>query len=455
MFMASCVPQLAIAAVTISEIAWMGSGNSANHEWIELHNDGAAQNVDGWVLSDSMNLSIGLAGVIPANSYVVLERTSDVSAPGLAFLIYTGALVNSGATMRLENENGSLVDMVSGGDDWENIGGDNVTKETAQYSGGGWITAVASPGNPAPDVSSIEQENEPDENISENVIVKSSSGPSGSNELTLPDVTLALDVDAPKTGYVNQAIEFTSEATGVGDTILDSLSYSWNFGDGFSGLGSETEHIFEYPGTYVVTVLAEYKRQRQIARHEITVLPVKMSITKNQSGDIQLNNDSPYEVDISGYVVKGHHDFTFPDLSFLLPNQTITIPKEYVTNSESVMIGVYDSMRSLVTSDILRNDSLPIVQQQVPLLPTPQISTTNVSRATVPSADSFTFTQSENKEIQNEETVLEKAFAEESQVANTQYSGDLPENWSYLGLMMLILLGIGGVYFIPQRNETG
>ncbi|MCA9360208.1 hypothetical protein KC850_04225, partial [Candidatus Kaiserbacteria bacterium] len=45
------------AAVYISEVAWMGSDSSANHEWIELHNDGDAVSVADWVLTDGANLS--------------------------------------------------------------------------------------------------------------------------------------------------------------------------------------------------------------------------------------------------------------------------------------------------------------------------------------------------------------------------------------------------------------
>jgi len=111
------LPYSAQAAVSISEVAWMGSSASANHEWIELHNDGSAQDVSGWTLSDGVNLSIDLTGTISQNSYAVLERTSEDSAPGTAFLVYTGALVNTGATLRLTRSDGSLVDQVSGGTD--------------------------------------------------------------------------------------------------------------------------------------------------------------------------------------------------------------------------------------------------------------------------------------------------------------------------------------------------
>jgi len=104
------LPNISLAAVYISEVAWMGSVDSANHEWIELHNNGTSVNVNGWQLTDGMNLSVDLSGIMPSNSYSVLERTSDASALGSAFLVYTGALVNTGATLKLIKDDGSLVD---------------------------------------------------------------------------------------------------------------------------------------------------------------------------------------------------------------------------------------------------------------------------------------------------------------------------------------------------------
>ena len=124
-FLSLFLPSYAFGAVTINEVSWMGGTDSANHEWIELFNDsGSSVDVSGWELSDGMNLSIDLTGTIGANDYAVLERSSDASAPGTAFLIYTGALVNTGATLKLRRDDGGLEDQVAGGEDWKQVGGD-------------------------------------------------------------------------------------------------------------------------------------------------------------------------------------------------------------------------------------------------------------------------------------------------------------------------------------------
>ncbi len=337
------LPTSSYAAVIISEVAWMGSSASANHEWIELHNNGTAVDVSGWVLTDGMNLSIPLTGTVPANSYVVLERTSDNSAPGTAFLIYTGALVNTGATLQLKRGDGGLEDQVAGGENWQSIGGDNITKETAQYTTSGWVTGPATPGasnsGSAPSSPSAEEPSSTDgESVSNNSTpVKLRVGSGEAVRLILPDVSLVLKVEAQKLGYVNQSINFEARPTGIGDTLVDSLSYEWNFGDGTMAFAKNPTHSYRYPGTYVVTVYGGYKRQEQVARHEITILPVSVSLTTSRDGAVQLNNESPYEIDISGYSLDGGIKFVFPPRTVLLPNQTITIPAVKVGDAKRVV----------------------------------------------------------------------------------------------------------------------
>jgi len=145
-FLFVALPSLAQAQVFISEIAWMGSVDSANHEWIELYNSGVSVDATGWRLSDGSNLEIILDGVISQNEFVVLERTSDLSVAGSAWQIYTGALPNTGATLSLYDAANNRIDQVVGGENWENIGGNNETKDTAQLFEEEWITAPASPG---------------------------------------------------------------------------------------------------------------------------------------------------------------------------------------------------------------------------------------------------------------------------------------------------------------------
>lgn len=424
----------------------MGSTDSANHEWIELHNDGVATDVTGWHVVDGMNLDIELRGVIPAGSYVVLERTSDTSALGTAFLIYAGAMVNTGATLSITRADGSLVDQVSGGENWENIGGDNVTKETAQYTTGGWVTAAATPGR---GITSTEIELAQSEAAS--AVQQTDGGPlakpaeKAATKLVLPDVTLELAISAPKTVYVNQDVTFLSSPSGIGDHLIDSLSYEWNFGDGSVGGGSETTHHFTHPGTYVVVLYAGFKRQEQIARHTITVLPVALSLTTNEAGDVQINNDSPYELDLSGYRVVGEKEVQLPSRTILLPNQTITLPKKRVGSTEMVL-AVYDSLGENVTLRLPK-----------------QLQRENVATLAAASVTTKEQPLAGGGRVRAVEASVESpavaSLADELSVAESQLQKSaVPraggESWPYYALGALLFVGMLGVLVAPRPPST-
>lgn len=463
-------------AVFISEVAWMGSATSANHEWIELRNDGPARSVDGWVLTDGANLTISLSGTVPASSYVVLERTSDASAPGPAFLIYTGALVNTGSTLRLLDDVGTVVDQVAGGTDWEGIGGDNDTKQTAQYSSEGWITADATPGAPPPSVAVVSESDESDESAEGEVVSTASQerstrdasaskrgGSSGDSViLELPDITLRLQIDAQSIGYVNQPIPFSVEAAGIGPALIDSLRYEWNFGDTTTGAGVTTEHTYPFPGTYLVTVYGEYKRQRQVASHEITILPVAVSLTANAVGDVQVNNDAPYDIDLSGYRLVGHSEVVFPPRSVLLSGQTITLPRERVRESVPVMLALYDATGALVVSRMPESQSAessqpwfatPVdVHARPAVAPTPRISALATSRPDDPDASQSGTVDEDEVLVHNDGSIIPPTS---SQLAGG-FSADVPraEHLTYAALVGTILLAVLGIYLVPRRNDS-
>ncbi len=121
--------------VVINEVAWAGTAASASDEWIELRNN-TARDIDlsGWTLVWGEDESIivihfGAAEgntkeirrtVIPARGFYLLERTDDNAISDVeADVIYTGALRNSGETLRLFDAEGNVVDTVNlDGGEW-------------------------------------------------------------------------------------------------------------------------------------------------------------------------------------------------------------------------------------------------------------------------------------------------------------------------------------------------
>lgn len=448
------VPNFSFAAITFSEIAWMGSVESANHEWIELHNEGSAIDVSGWTITDDMNLSISLEGVVPANSRVVLERTSDTSAPGAAFLIYTGSLVNAGATLKLIRADGSVEDQIAGGEGWELIGGDNTTKETAQYTEAGWVTAYPTPGSVPAAVAVVSENPEQKKTSKTQVLSKTQEGQAV--YLKLPDVTLDLDLDTPEIAYVNQELSMSAVATGAGDTIINSLEYDWNFGDGSIRRGREVSHVYKYPGTYVVTTFAEFKRQHATLQKTITVLPVSLSLTQNSAGDVQVNNDSPYELDLSGYKLVGENSFVFPPRTFLLANQTITVPTYMLGKTFNRMLALYDTEKVLLATILPGR-----VSEEQTVLP----KITAVESA--PVASSITYKSVEEPRTANADQFITNTYVDLPLVSEEVHSevvaapdkeslfSDVIKNdrVPYILLLATVILAVFGIYLAPRNSK--
>ncbi|MBI2042647.1 MAG: lamin tail domain-containing protein [Candidatus Nealsonbacteria bacterium] len=119
----------------INEVAWMGSQNSPNDEWIELKNIwGLPVNLNGWQLQDKdqqIKIIFEENDTIPASGYYLLERTNDDSTPkAKADKIYTGALGNNNEALYLFDNDCRLEDEVIADPSWP--GGDNTAKKTIE-----------------------------------------------------------------------------------------------------------------------------------------------------------------------------------------------------------------------------------------------------------------------------------------------------------------------------------
>lgn len=151
---------LSIAAIIISEIAWMGTTASPNDEWIELYNNTSSSvNLNNWVLKSVDDTpKIKLTGVILPNSFYLLERTDNNTLPNIiADQIYTGALGNAGENLEIYDDSGILIDAVNNSNGW--TAGDNSTKQTMERAGHqSWQTSQSPGGTPKEKNSAIEVE---------------------------------------------------------------------------------------------------------------------------------------------------------------------------------------------------------------------------------------------------------------------------------------------------------
>ena len=155
--------------IVINEIAWMGTKEQWQNEWIELYNpSGSPVLLDEWILkSKDDKLKIKLSGKIGAQSYFLLERTDDTTVPEIiADQIYSGGLNNNGEHLILLNDTNKVIDETDCALGWFN--GSNETKKTMERltplmlgsDPNNWKTSQKSGGTPR-------AENSPQEKIIE------------------------------------------------------------------------------------------------------------------------------------------------------------------------------------------------------------------------------------------------------------------------------------------------
>jgi len=123
--------------IIINEIAWMGTVNSGNDEWIELKNI-SDHSIDllNWQLFDGkkqIKVIFNESTLLLPNGLYLLERTDDSSVPDInADFIYKGSLSNEDEVLYLYDENCVLQDMAKADPDWpagNNIGTEKRTME--------------------------------------------------------------------------------------------------------------------------------------------------------------------------------------------------------------------------------------------------------------------------------------------------------------------------------------
>lgn len=135
---------MALGSVIFQEVAWMGSINSANDEWMKLKNISNGEvNLEGWQVQDADNqiqIALGKDHNVSSQGSFILERTNNDSLPGVqAHAIYAGALNNINEALYLFDEKCVLRDKIVAVPDWP-AGDSGTRKPMERMSDLGWQT---------------------------------------------------------------------------------------------------------------------------------------------------------------------------------------------------------------------------------------------------------------------------------------------------------------------------
>ena len=122
-----CEVNLAVSpvqnTVIFNEIAWMGTLDSFQSEWIELKNISEASiHIHGWQLFDKKKdiaIIFTKEHSISPNDFFILEKTNENTLGAItADFIYTGVLNNTNEALYIFDEKCVLQDSVSANPDW-------------------------------------------------------------------------------------------------------------------------------------------------------------------------------------------------------------------------------------------------------------------------------------------------------------------------------------------------
>lgn len=143
------------------------------------------------------------------------------------------------------------------------------------------------------------------------------------------DDSLEVAIVHHERGFVGQPMRFTAIPDGLEQTKLRTLSYRWSFGDGMTAEARSPLHTYERAGTYVAVVVASRAGHEAAARATITVLPLSLSLSRDDDGVMLVHNDARYEADVSGLALSdGAETFTLPEHTYLSARGTLALPPE-------------------------------------------------------------------------------------------------------------------------------
>ena len=129
-----------------------------------------------------------------------------------------------------------------------------------------------------------------------------------------------------RVGVVGSPLEFRAETD---QSYSRQNIFSWNFGDGTQGGGAVLNHVYEYPGEYVVVLKASLSGSEAVSRVNVKIVDPQLAITNVSSDRIEVTNNSSYEINLFGRaLLSGGETFVFLQDTIIKSGQSISFPQK-------------------------------------------------------------------------------------------------------------------------------
>lgn len=324
---------IARADIRITEIAWMGTTESQFGEWFELYNDGSGEvDLSGWKLFEDQGaqLVFSLTKKILANEYLLVERTTTSSpdpVPNINDELgpFSGSgFANTGEDLVLKDSQGASVQTLSFSSGWP--AGDSDTKQTMQWNGSKWVTAIATPKAPLQGGGG-----EPEEAQSGSTYIPKKIGPK-------------IEIFVPDNIYTTVSSEYSARTFLEYEEVYNGI-FLWNMGDGTvykTNNPTPVKHTYIYPGSYTISFAyyrTPYDKKPVLfdsVDREVVSPKVIFSVISNKG--FQFTNTDNNPIDLSSWVI-------------VLPGQTIELPPFTIVGAKKTIVMPFSSFE-LSTSPI-------------------------------------------------------------------------------------------------------
>ncbi len=355
------------ASVVISEVAWMGTSESANAEWIEFYNTSDdVIDLTGWRLYESGGdtLIFTFSKNIPGKTYFVLERVTPSVPDALPSIndesgSFGGSgLSNNGEHLVLKDSSGSVVAELNAGSGWQ--AGDVESKQTMQLSNGTWITAEGTP-KASPSTGTVGGSVE---------APKPKSSGNASSVIQKPKPT--------SLSFVLPEIVFRGKEAAFGvKTVIDGTDYLygyyfWNMGDGTTYASErlqKIQHTYAHAGEYSVTFSFAYTMYSEpLLMETFTVSVIEPNIKvgiveSNGINTLVIENKNKNILDVSYWkAINGQTTYVFPRYSRITPGAVIRVAStQGAPFIKSFPISLYTDKNVLMWTSV----SYPVVKNTI------------------------------------------------------------------------------------------
>ncbi len=315
-----------LANVVINEIMYdLKDGSDTGREWIEIFNNGAEQiDLSGWKLYEAeVNHKIATTTannfILPAGGFAVIADNQEkflADWPNFSGVIFdsTFSLNNTGETLILRNVDLADIDTITYTSDM----GANGDGKSLQKANNQWVANNPTPG--AQNASS--QSPEPTSNVDSTIEQQAATAVVWPTE---PQIFA--NAGENKTGVAGADIKFSGQALGIEKEPLENARYLWTFGDGARAEGKTVLHAYQFPGNYIVFLNVSSGKYSTSDRMDIKVGENNLKIVEANKDYVELNNNSNYELDISGWFLRsGMKFFRFPEITMMSKQASIKIP---------------------------------------------------------------------------------------------------------------------------------